>query len=282
MAQKRPAASGFSITAAIGALLLLAFLSTLTPQPAPTPVAAPPAATQPAQPVEPSTAPEPPPSPEPTQAPEQPSPPDAAALPTGPAPLAPPALTPQVAAAMLAALRVEPETGTAYDRELYNHWTDADKDGCSTRAEVLILESAVLTTTTTASGCTIATGSWYSPYDNVTIAAGPDLDIDHVVALGEAHYSGASTWDAGKKAAFANDLGWAGSLIAVSASSNRSKSDQDPAEWLPTHEPYRCTYVAVWTAVKWRWDLSVDAAERDAIARILAGCSAGSIVTPAK
>jgi hypothetical protein len=277
MSQNRTSGGGFSITAIIGALLLIAFISTLTPEPLPDPTASPTGAPAPSAPAEPTATPA-----EPAPTASTPAG-ETAPLPTGPAPLAvPEGLSPQMATAMLALLPVTAETGTAYNRELYNHWTDVDADGCSTRAEVLTLESAVATTTTTPSGCTIATGSWFSPYDGATIIAGPDLDIDHVVALGEAHYSGAASWDAAKKAAFANDLGYPGSLIAVSATTNRSKSDRDPAEWMPPAADYKCTYTAVWVAVKWRWGLTVDAAEYDAISRTLSGCAAGSVTPPTK
>ncbi|HEX7474251.1 MAG TPA: HNH endonuclease family protein, partial [Candidatus Limnocylindrales bacterium] len=92
------------------------------------------------------------------------------------------------------------------------------------------------------------------------------LDIDHVVPLAEAWDSGAYRWDAARRRAFANDLGVSWSLIAVSAASNRSKGDKDPAEWLPPLASYRCQYLAVWVAIKTRWNLAVDAAEKSAIA----------------
>jgi hypothetical protein len=40
-------------------------------------------------------------------------------------------------------------------------------------------------------------------------------------------------WTAKKREAYANDLGDAHALIAVSAGSNRSENDQDPATWQP-------------------------------------------------
>lgn len=40
---------------------------------------------------------------------------------------------------------------------------------------------------------------------------------------------------------------------------------QHPAEWLPPRSAYRCTYLGDWLAVKVRWSLSVDPAERAAI-----------------
>jgi len=42
--------------------------------------------------------------------------------------------------------------------------------------------------------------------------------------------SGAHAWDSNQRQRFANDLDYPGSLIAVSASSNRSKGAGDPAE----------------------------------------------------
>ncbi len=67
------------------------------------------------------------------------------------------------------------------------------------------------------------------------------------------------------------DAGYAGSLIAVSASSNRSKSDRDPTDWLP--ERARCKYAKTWIAVKYRWRLAVDSQEKSELSRILRGCS---------
>jgi hypothetical protein len=170
----------------------------------------------------------------------------------------------------LAALPGEAESRTGYDRSLFRHWVDADRDGCSTRAEILIAEAT--TPPAVGANCAISGGSWFSPYDDRTVSAARDLDIDHFVPLAEAWDSGASTWSAGEREAFANDLGDERSLIAVTASSNRSKSDQDPAEWLPPAQDYRCTYAATWIVVKMRWGLSVDPAEQEALAGVLAGC----------
>ena len=58
----------------------------------------------------------------------------------------------------------------------------------------------------------------------------------------------------------------------MSAASNRSKGDRDPAEWLPPLVTFRCTYATEWVAVKLRWHLSVDTIERTALRRILAAC----------
>ena len=171
---------------------------------------------------------------------------------------------------LLASLTVEPEHPDGYERDLFRHWIDADRDGCDTRREVLIDES--LTPVRVRDGCTLRRGSWVSAFDGLRTTDMSVLDIDHVVPLAEAWRSGANEWTDERREAFANDLGDERTLRAVSSSSNRSKGDQDPAEWLPPDVSFRCTYVEEWVAIKAAWGLSVDVAERDAIVEVLGGC----------
>ena len=182
--------------------------------------------------------------------------------------------------ALLSELTVDdnPSAHTGYNRDLFNAWTDANGDGCDTRAEVLKTESA--SATTAHGSCTIDTGSWYSAYDGTWFTDAGDVDVDHFVPLKEAWVSGAWQWTSSTRVGFGNDLGYAASLLAVSASSNRSKSDQDPAAWLPTNADFYCDYVATWVAVKWRWNLTIDTRERDTITRLLGSCSALAVVVP--
>ena len=98
------------------------------------------------------------------------------------------------------------------------------------------------------------------------------FDIDHLVPLAEAWDSGANGWSSSRREAFANDETSPLTLIAVSASSTDQKGDRDPAEWLPPAVGYRCEYVAGWVAVKARWELSIDPAEKTAIESVLSGC----------
>lgn len=148
--------------------------------------------------------------------------------------------------------------------------SDADKDGCNTRAEVLKAEAVVAPEQ--GPRCALSGGEWYSPYDDRYISGPRGLDIDHLVPLAEPWDSGADAWTAAEREAYANDLGDARALIAVSAASNRSKADQDPATWLPPAAGYRCQYVTDWIADKTRWGLSVDATEHDVLAGQLGRC----------
>lgn len=188
---------------------------------------------------------------------------------TSPPPSSTPS-TPAPTASPLDGVRVEPEHLTGYDRDLFRHWIDSDRDGCDTRREVLILEST--TPVQVGAGCSITGGTWFSVYDGTTTIDASTFDIDHMVPLKEAWDSGAHSWTSARREQFANDLALAESLIAVSASSNRSKSDRDPAEWMPTRSSYHCAYVIAWITVKKAWDLSVDQAEYQKLQQVLSTC----------
>lgn len=179
---------------------------------------------------------------------------------------------------LLALLTTAPEDRTGYDRSLFRHWIDADGDGCNTRREVLITEAVV--PPTVGGGCSLIGGRWVSLYDGLVLTDAGKLDIDHVVALGEAWDSGASAWSADRRMRFANDMNVPWALIAVSAASNRSKSDEDPADWLPPDSDDLCPFVSAWIAVKVRWDLSVDQRERDALSGIVTTCPSPRMTLP--
>jgi uncharacterized protein DUF1524 len=171
----------------------------------------------------------------------------------------------------VAGLPVATENRTGYDRDLFPHWIDADGDGCNTRYEVLIAEA--VTSPSVGSGCTLSGGRWYSYYDNAYWTAPADLDIDHFVPLAEAWDSGARNWTTSRRQAFANDLGDSRSLVAVTDNVNQSKSDQDPAEWMPSYSSARCRYINEWVAVKLRWRLTVNSTEKTALTNFANSCS---------
>ncbi len=170
---------------------------------------------------------------------------------------------------LLDSLQITAEYPSGYDRDLFRHWIDADSDGCNTRREVLIVES--ISDPQVGESCAVY-GTWLSRFDNRQITDAAELDIDHLVPLAEAWRSGAYRWSADTRKRFANDLGFAGSLIAVTASSNRSKSDKDPASWLPSNDSYLCQYSYDWLAVKYRWSLTIDSDEALALAKLVPNC----------
>lgn len=58
----------------------------------------------------------------------------------------------------------------------------------------------------------------------------------------------------------------------MSGSSNASKSDRDPSEWLPANAGFHCQYLIEWVVVKDASDLSVDSGEYDALYNGLLAC----------
>lgn len=206
---------------------------------------------------------------EPTQAPAT-STATPTASPTPTQAVAAPAAPATGFAALLAQLEIEDEFEGGYDRDLFRHWIDADRNGCDARREVLIIEAVV--SPVVGSGCSLTGGSWYSAFDGETTTDPSLFDIDHMVPLKEAWDSGAHAWDSERRRAFANDLDLPEALIAVSRSSNRSKGADDPAEWLPPLRSYHCQYVKDWMVVKISWQLSVDPREFTALRSVAAGC----------
>lgn len=175
---------------------------------------------------------------------------------------------------ILALLKTKSESASSsYNRSYFKHWIDADGNGCDTRDEVLAQESK-----TRVSCIDLASGSWVSLYDGAKISNPSALDIDHFIPLKEAWESGASNWDDDTRERFANDLSYSQSLIAVSASSNRSKSDRDPGAWLPTSKAFTCKYVGIWVAVKYRWGLSIDSIEKRVLTTKISSCGKRSNV----
>ena len=160
-----------------------------------------------------------------------------------------------------------------YARSAFKHWIDADKDGCNTRYEVLIAEAVVKPIIS--KGCYLSGGRWKSAYDAKVFTNPTSLDIDHMVPLAEAWRSGAWAWSATQRMEYANDLGDTRSLIAVTASLNRSKGDKDVAQWLPPKA--QCTYISNWIAVKWRFDLTVDPIEAEFLRTKINSCNISGV-----
>ncbi|MER5995684.1 HNH endonuclease family protein [Streptomyces viridosporus] len=174
-------------------------------------------------------------------------------------------------------LPVDTESRDGYDRNAFRHWnTGTDPfDGCNTRSEVLLAEA--VEPPTVGPRCRLSGGRWFSYYDQVWVTSASALDIDHMVPLAESWDSGASAWTAQRREAYANDQGAPASLVAVTARSNRSKADQDPAQWLPPAAGVHCRYVAEWVATKLRWSLAADEAEVAALHETAAGCPDQSV-----
>ena len=169
-------------------------------------------------------------------------------------------------------------------------WTDDNNaplghNGCDTRDDILRRDLRAERLAPTTGGCLVESGLLRDPYTSRTIhfrrgeTAAPTVQIDHVVALGDAWQKGAQRWSRETRTDLANDPL---DLLAVDGPTNESKRDRDAASWLLPNTAYRCSYVARQIAVKARYRLWVTRAEHDAMARILAMCPGQRIPQEAK
>ncbi len=170
---------------------------------------------------------------------------------------------------------------TGYSRtEFGPTWTDdvtvADgHNGCDTRNDILRRDLTDIVTKPGTDGCTVASGVLHDPYTNAVIiftrgeGTSAAVQIDHVVALGDAWQTGAQQLSLGVRTNMANDPL---ELLAVSGPTNEQKGDADAASWLPPNKAFRCSYVATQVAVKIRYHLWLTPAEHQAVEGVLAAC----------
>lgn len=176
---------------------------------------------------------------------------------------------------LLPAQAAEHTGAPAYNRDAWSHWDDlsSPRDCEHARYEVLRWEARAVPSPTTCN--TAFNGTWFDPYTRTDYTGtSTGLDVDHRIALAEAHGSGGWAWTAARRQRYANFLDGGEHLVAVAASVNRSKSDKDPGEWLPpsTAPIARCEYGRYWAHVKVRWGLTADSRELTAIRGLLDQC----------
>lgn len=185
-----------------------------------------------------------------------------------------------VALTWLDALAVRPPAEGDYDRAAYGRrWADVDGNRCNQRDDVLLRDAHRGTAVVRRQGrCDhdVLAGTWTDPYTGrrVTLTDLKDrrqaaaLQIEHVVALAEAHRSGAAGWTARRRELFANDLA---ALRAIDGDLNTAKFDRDPAQWQPA-PPARCAYARAYIGIKHTWQLAVDDDEKAALRDMVQSC----------
>lgn len=167
-----------------------------------------------------------------------------------------------------------PKTG--YNRTKYfgAAWSyDYNHNKCDTHDDILYRD---MPSAKKKGRCNVRSGTLRDPYDGRTdhwkVGKG-SVDIDHVVALGNAWISGAQYWTGTRgqtlRKSLANDPL---NLVASDASQNRSKGDRNAAEWQPKNKGFRCQYVATQISVKYKYRLAVTKPEKQAMQRVLKGC----------
>ena len=152
------------------------------------------------------------------------------------------------------------EPQTPYSQADWPYPIDQNEDCQDTTAEVLIRDSH----TETSDECIIQTGLWTDAYaaadkssvtqGDITTTNGSLMRTDPVIALNNAHDSGAWQWSARCKKAFTNDLSYTEHLWAVPKSARDTRASQNITEWLPTDQ---CAFLKAHVTIKGRWGLTV-------------------------
>ena len=113
-------------------------------------------------------------------------------------------------------------------------------------------------------------GNICSPYTNECFESRFDTDIEHIVAVSEAHDSGLCAASAAIKRQFSSDLR---NLTLASPGLNRyQKIAKDAADWMPAQN--RCWFANQIITVRRAYNLTIDRREANALDRVLATCGA--------
>ncbi|NMW64191.1 HNH endonuclease [Mobiluncus mulieris] len=173
----------------------------------------------------------------------------------------------------LCSLRLRQDSGPGgYKRDFFGGWKDLDHDGCDTRAEILARDFRHARFDS-AKPCRLVGGVFHDPYTgkttSFTAAPGAVVQIDHVVALGDAWASGANQWSNTQRQKYANDPAV---LLAADGKANQDKGKLAADGWMPQNKSFRCAYARQQINIKYRWDLSVTPPERQALLLALSRC----------
>ena len=174
-----------------------------------------------------------------------------------------------------------PKTG--YTRAAFGPtWSDVDRNGCDTRNDILKRDLVEIVFKEKTKNCVVLNGFLNDPYSGERISflkgntTSTLVQIDHVIALGNAWVTGAFQMTVKQRTALANDPL---NLLAVKGSLNSQKQDSDAATWLPPNKSYRCEYIARQISVKKKYGLWITGPEKDAMKRILDKCPTQRLIS---
>ena len=190
---------------------------------------------------------------------------------------------------------IDGDDGSEYSGDVrnnqYGNWVDIK--GWSTRDEVLDTIDNNSTRTDTA----FESGTWYIDYIgeeltfNTKKEISSNLQIDHIIPIGYVARHGGSSWDNDKSSEYYNDYGVdndytkgiddsfdypnapGGVLIVSDSTSNISKSDKGPSEWMPSNKDYWIEYCERWVVIANTYDIKLDIADYNFIHEIFEGAT---------
>lgn len=170
------------------------------------------------------------------------------------------------------------DCGTGHACSFGPAWTDdttapLGHNGCDQRNDILKASMTDVDLRPGTHGCVVESGTLADPYTGATIqftkAKAYLVQIDHMFPLARAWDTGAASWSLEERTRFATDPL---NLTAVDGSSNASKGDQGPGEWMPINSAYRCTYVDRYLKVAIAYQLPITSADAAAISHTASTC----------
>ena len=117
-------------------------------------------------------------------------------------------------------------------------------------------------------------GGIYGPYTGRCFGSARETDIEHMIALSEAHDSGLCAANSATKRAFSQDL--LNLTLAAPELNRYVKGASDAAEWMP--QLNRCWFAERTLQVRRKYGLSIDRREAEAVERTLASCGSTQLV----
>lgn len=184
----------------------------------------------------------------------------------------------EAARAALAAVPVAaPTHADTYDSDAFGQrWKDIDRNGCDQRSDLINRVLQDITHKPGTNDCKVTSGTLIDPYSGerlelTTETLSTDVQADHVLPKSWIWRQGAASWTDELRITVANDLD---NLELVTSALNSSKGDSGPAEWMPPADSYRCEYTFRWVYLLTKYPLTINTADRDALASTIATCDA--------
>ena len=115
-------------------------------------------------------------------------------------------------------------------------------------------------------------GDLFSPYTCVRFGSSRETEIEHMIAVSEAHDSGLCAADRQTRRRFASELR---NLTLAAPAINREKGARDAGSWLP--EANRCWFAGRIVEVRRAYELTIDSREAAALESVLSSCSSADV-----
>ncbi|MCE2571726.1 hypothetical protein [Motilimonas eburnea] len=151
-----------------------------------------------------------------------------------------------------------------YDRdEWLPSWPDLDGDCINERHELLI-STSLKPVKMSNNGCYVQSGYWLDPYTGKYHTQARDMQIEHLVSLVDAHYSGGYKFTLEQKRKFALDRS---NLRVVYGQINQDKSGKRPSKWMPPLGSFQCEFATTYKQVKAKYGLSISQKDQKTLSK---------------